>query len=46
MEKTEAREKYYGMSMEDWKANYQTDATDQQKAQFNQAFKENVTDKP
>src|SRR5210317_465714 len=33
MSKDEARELFYGMSMADWKANYQTEATgDQQKA--------------
>ncbi|MGB3245126.1 MAG: DUF1244 domain-containing protein [Sulfitobacter sp.] len=40
--KEEARELFYGMTMEDWKANYQTDAgSDQQKA-FKKAFAQNV----
>ena len=43
--KNEARETFYGMTMADWKANYQTDASDAQKAAFDTAFKENVTDK-
>ncbi|NBR34851.1 MAG: DUF1244 domain-containing protein [Rhodobacteraceae bacterium] len=28
MDKTQAREIFYGMSMDDWKANYQSDAND------------------
>ena len=28
MDKTQAREIFYGMSMNDWKANYQSDAND------------------
>lgn len=44
MGKDEAREIFYGMTMAEWKADYQTDAsTDQQKA-FETSFKENVTD--
>jgi len=31
--------------MDEWKANYQTVASDAQKAAFNVSFKENVTDK-
>ena len=42
MGKEEARELFYGMSMADWKANYQTDATDAQKETFKVAFKQNV----
>ncbi|MGH1464506.1 MAG: DUF1244 domain-containing protein [Cognatishimia sp.] len=45
MTKTEARELFYGMSMEDWKANYQTDASEAEQAAFEVAFKENVGDK-
>ncbi len=42
MDKTEAREIFYGMTMDEWKANHQTDASaDQQKA-FEKAFAENV----
>lgn len=42
MTKDEARELYYGMSMDAWKANYQTDATGDQQQAFEKAFKENV----
>lgn len=45
MGKDEAREIFYGMTMADWKANYQTDASDAQKSAFDTAFKENVGDK-
>ncbi|MCB4456708.1 DUF1244 domain-containing protein [Leisingera sp. McT4-56] len=45
MGKTEAREIYYGMTMEEWKANYQTEASAEKQAAFEVAFKENVTDK-
>lgn len=45
MSKTEAREAYYGMTMDEWKANYQTEANPDQKAAFDVSFKENVTDK-
>jgi len=41
--KEEARELFYGMSMDAWKANYQTDATDAQNKAFKTAFAENVT---
>ena len=40
--KDAAREAFYGMSMEDWKANYQTDASDAQQEAFKTAFAENV----
>ncbi len=40
--KSEAREAYYGMTMDDWKTNYQTEATAEQQADFQVAFKENV----
>ena len=40
--KTEARELFYGMTMEDWKANYQSESTDTQQEAFAAAFKENV----
>jgi hypothetical protein len=43
--KMEARELFYGMSMDDWKANHQTDAGDAQKEAFKVAFEENVTKK-
>jgi hypothetical protein len=42
MSKDEAREIFYGMSMDEWKAQYQTDANDAQKADFQKAFDENV----
>ncbi|WP_027257790.1 MULTISPECIES: DUF1244 domain-containing protein [Leisingera] len=45
MDKNEAREIYYGMTMAEWKANYQTEANAQKQAAFEVAFKENVTDK-
>lgn len=45
MGKTEARELYYGMTMDEWKANFQTEASPAKQAEFEVAFKENVTDK-
>ncbi|NRB01844.1 MAG: DUF1244 domain-containing protein [Rhodobacteraceae bacterium] len=42
MSKDAARETFYGMTMAEWKANYQTEATDDQKAAFGKAFEENV----
>ena len=45
MAKDEAREIFYGMTMSEWKANYQTEANADQKAAFEVSFKENVTDK-
>ena len=42
MSKDEARKIFYGMSMDEWKAQYQTDANDVQKADFQKAFDENV----
>lgn len=42
MGKEEAREIFYGMSMDDWKANYQTDADAPKKEAFKTAFEENV----
>jgi len=45
MSKDEAREIFYGMTMAEWKANYQTDASPEKQAEFEVAFKENVTDK-
>ncbi|WP_121065547.1 DUF1244 domain-containing protein [Chachezhania antarctica] len=44
--KNEAREMFYGMTMDEWKARHQTEATDTQKDAFKTAFAENVgTDK-
>ena len=42
MSKDEGREAFYGMTMDEWKANYQTDASDAKKAVFDTAFEENV----
>jgi hypothetical protein len=42
MGKEEARALFYGMSMADWKANYQTDASATQREDFKTAFAENV----
>lgn len=40
--KDEARELFYGMTMEQWKADYQTKAGEAQKEAFKTAFEENV----
>lgn len=45
MGKEEAREIFYGMTMAEWKANHQTEASAETQAVFEVAFKENVTDK-
>ncbi|MCL3882135.1 DUF1244 domain-containing protein [Marivita sp. GX14005] len=45
MGKDEARKIFYGMPMSEWKARYQTEASEAQKAAFETAFKENVTDR-
>jgi hypothetical protein len=42
MGKEEAREVFYGMTMADWKANYQTDASDDKQKAFEKSFAENV----
>lgn len=42
MGKDEAREIYYGMPYGEWKNQFQTDATEQQKADFEISFRENV----
>ncbi|MEL7254715.1 MAG: DUF1244 domain-containing protein [Pseudomonadota bacterium] len=42
MDKMEAREMFYGMTMDEWKANYQTEASDAQKDAFKTSFEENV----
>ena len=39
MSKDEAREVYYGMPYDAWKAEYQTEATPEQKAAFEKAHK-------
>ena len=43
MSKNEGREAFYGMTMDEWKANYQIDASPEQNAAFTKAFDENVT---
>lgn len=45
LSKDESREIVYGMPFADWKAKYQTDASDSQKADFEVAFAVNVGDK-
>lgn len=40
--KEEAREIFYGMTMDRWKAEFQTDASDTQTKDFKKAFAENV----
>lgn len=42
LSKDEARELFYGMTMADWKANYQTEATGDQQKAFEKSFAENV----
>ena len=42
MGKAEAREIFYGMSMDEWKANYQTEAGADKQAAFEKSFAENV----
>ena len=42
MGKDEARELFYGMTMKEWKANYQTEATGAQQEAFKEAFAQNV----
>lgn len=42
MSKEQAREAFYGMPMEVWKAQYQTDASAEKQKAFTQAFVENV----
>ncbi|MGR3364094.1 MAG: DUF1244 domain-containing protein, partial [Maritimibacter harenae] len=45
MTKEEGREIFYGMTMDEWKSKYQTDASPEKQEAFKTAFKENVTDK-
>jgi hypothetical protein len=42
MSKDEARELFYGMTMAEWKANYQTEASGEQQKAFEKSFAENV----
>ncbi|MBT8410575.1 MAG: DUF1244 domain-containing protein [Octadecabacter sp.] len=44
MTKDEGREAFYGMTMDAWKANYQTESTPEKDAAFKVAFAENVKD--
>lgn len=44
MDKMQARELYYGMTMDEWKSTYQTDASPEKQAAFKVAFAENVGD--
>lgn len=43
--KDAARESFYGMTMDEWKANHQTEATGAQQEAFKTAFAENVGNK-
>ena len=42
MDKAAAREIFYGMSMDAWKANHQTESSPAQQAAFRKSFAENV----
>ncbi len=42
MSKSEAREAFYGMTMDEWKAEHQTDANPDKQDAFKTAFAENV----
>ncbi|WP_298839999.1 DUF1244 domain-containing protein [uncultured Roseobacter sp.] len=42
MSKDAARELFYGMTMDEWKTKYQTEATGAQKTAFEKSFEENV----
>jgi len=44
MTKDEGRAMFYGMPYAEWKAKYQTDASDEKQAEFKVAFAENVGD--
>ena len=43
MSKDAAREAFYGMTMADWKANFQTDASPKQTEAFKKSYEDNVT---
>ena len=45
MTKEEGREAFYGMPYDDWKSQFQTEASPDQHATFKTAFAENVGDK-
>src|SRR6056297_142114 len=42
MTKDEGREAFYGMTMDEWKANYQTEASAEKQEAFKTSFAENV----
>jgi hypothetical protein len=42
MTKDQGRESFYGMTMADWKANHQTEASDEKQEAFKEAFAQNV----
>lgn len=42
MDKTQAREIFYGMTMEEWKRDYQTEASNEKQDAFKDAFAANV----
>ena len=46
MGKTEARELFYGMTMDDWKKTYQTEADATKQDAFKTAFAQNVAKDP
>ncbi|KGB82053.1 MAG: DUF1244 domain-containing protein [Confluentimicrobium sp.] len=45
MSQDAAREAFYGMPYAEWKAQFQAEASPEQQADFEVAFRENVTDK-
>ena len=45
LSKEEARKIFYGMSMEEWKTNYQTEASKGKQDDFQNSFSENVKSK-
>ena len=45
LSKEEARETFYGMSMKEWKTNYQTEANKEKQENFQSTFAENVKSK-
>mgnify|MGYP005991311495 CR=1 FL=1 len=45
MSKDEARELFYGMTMDEWKANHQTEANPEQQEAFKVSFAQNVEKK-
>ncbi len=42
MDKAQAREIFYGMTMDEWKANFQTEASPEKQVAFEKSFAENV----